>query len=108
MHHRFAPKAHRFDYRIFMFALDLDELDSLHRKLRLFSFNRRNAYSFRESDFLPTTEATHNPTISEATDPTAVVAQSLKTRVLAHLGSRGIDLAGGRVTLVTLPRVFGY
>ncbi|MEO6994267.1 MAG: DUF1365 domain-containing protein [Lacunisphaera sp.] len=108
MHHRFAPKAHRFDYRIFMFALDLDEVDSLHRKLRLFSFNRRNAYSFREPDFLPTTEPTHNSSTPDSRSAPAVVAGSLKSRVLAHLATRGIDLTGGRVTLVTLPRVFGY
>jgi DUF1365 family protein len=32
----------------------------------------------------------------------------LKQRVLAHLATQGIDLAGGRVLLVTLPRVLGY
>ncbi len=26
LHARFAPKAHRFLYRIFLFAIDLDEL----------------------------------------------------------------------------------
>ena len=62
MHHRFSPKAHRFAYRIFMFALDLDELESLHRKLRFFSFNRANLYAFRERDFLPSGERPHNST----------------------------------------------
>ena len=27
MHHRLEPKEHHFRYRIFMFALDLDEID---------------------------------------------------------------------------------
>lgn len=107
MHHRFSPVAHRFVYRIFLFGLDLDELDSLHRKLRLFSFNRANLYSFREADFLPTSEPTHNPT---KVAPVAAAAGqlSLKARVLAHLDTHGIDLTGGRVLLVTLPRVMGY
>ena len=107
MHARFAPKAHRFVYRIFLFALDLDELDTLHRKLRLFSFNRRNLYSFRDGDYLPTHEPVHNPAPatphSAPRDP-----QSLKSRVVAHLAQHGIDLCGGRVLLVTLPRVLGY
>jgi DUF1365 family protein len=110
MHHRFAPKVHRFDYRIFMFAVDLDELETLHRKLRFFSFNRRNAYSFRETDFLPTGEAPHNPGNPE-TLPANIKdrsSSSLKARVIACLTQRGIDLTGGRVMLVTLPRVFGY
>ena len=108
MHHRFAPKTHQFDYRIFMFALDLDELELLHRKLRLFSFNRRNAYSFREKDFLPSDEVTHNPTPPATASKQIHNPTSLKARVIACLAHRGIDLTGGRIMLVTLPRVFGY
>jgi uncharacterized protein len=105
MHARFAPKAHRFVYRIFLFAIDLDELDALHGRLRLFSRNHRNLYSFRDGDFLPTHESLHNaPTRPE---PSSVGA-TLKQRVVAHLATNGIDLTGGRVLLVTLPRVFGY
>lgn len=106
MHARFAPRTHRFVYRIFMFALDLDELDALHRRLRLFSFNRPNLFSFREADFLPTGEPLHNA----GTAPVRLSdAQTLKTRVLAHLAAHGIDLpADTRVLLVTLPRVLGY
>ena len=29
MHHRLSPKEHRFRYRIFMLALDLDEIDAV-------------------------------------------------------------------------------
>jgi len=47
MHHRFTPKEHRFNYRIFLFAFDLEELPELHRRLPLFSFNRPNLFSFR-------------------------------------------------------------
>ena len=107
MHHRFAPKAHRFAYRIFLFALDLDELTTLHRKLRLFSLNRRNFYSFRETDFLPTGEPV-NPASPADPPPAIRRPQSLKARVIAHLAKHGIDLTGGRVLLVTLPRVLGY
>jgi DUF1365 family protein len=105
LHHRFTPQAHRFLYRIFMFALDLDELEALHRRLRFFSFNRRNLYSFREGDFLPTGEPLHNP--STAHDSPATPA-GLKARVLSYLAGRGIGLEGGRVMLITLPRVLGY
>jgi DUF1365 family protein len=105
MHHRFAPKTHRFAYRIFMFALDLDELDALHRQCRLFSCNRTNVYNFSEQDFLPTSEPLHNP---ERAPVTPKNAPGLKARVLAYLATHDIDLTGGRVLLVTLPRVFGY
>jgi DUF1365 family protein len=105
VHHRFAPKTHRFAYRIFMFALDLDELDGLHRQSQLFSLNRRNVYSFCERDFLPTGEPLHNADRAPEAVPAAA---RLKQRVIAHLAVQGIDLTGGRVVLVTLPRVLGY
>lgn len=131
MHARFVPKPHRFVYRLFMLAVDLDELPSLHSGLRLFSVNRTNLYAFRESDFLPLLEPRHNtapepgcasaevdfkqraPTcVSQATGASGQVSVetgSLKSRVLTFLSLRGVDLGpGGRVELVTLPRVFGY
>ena len=111
MHHRFAPKAHRFDYRIFLFALDLDELAACARRTALFSVNRPNLYSFRESDYLPTGEALHGGPArpaAAAPGPAAGPAPTLKERVVAYLAARGVDLAGGRVLLLTLPRVAGY
>jgi hypothetical protein len=105
MHHRFAPQAHRFVYRLFLLALDLDELDTLRRRLRFFSVNRGNLFSFHESDHCPTHLAPHHPS-TKAVPPSA--GASLKTRVLNHLAAQGIALEGGRVVLVTLPRMFGY
>jgi DUF1365 family protein len=104
MHARFSPRAHRFVYRLFFFAFDLDELDALPRRLALFSLNRSNVYSFREADYLPTAEPLH-PT--GATAPVAP-SSSLKARVIAYAARHGVDLTGGRVVLVTLPRVLGY
>ncbi len=103
MHARFSPQPHQFLYRIFLFAIDLDELDTLHHRFALFSVNRANLYSFRECDFLPTGEPIHNG-VPEKSSP----AGTLKARVTAFLAERGVDLTGGRVMLVTLPRVLGY
>lgn len=106
MHARFSPRRHRFLYRIFLFAIDLDELDALHRRFALFSVNRPNLYSFRERDFLPTSEPVYNgPSERSSLVPCHL---SLKKRVTSHLAERGVDLTGGRVMLVTLPRVLGY
>ncbi len=105
MHARFAPTRHRFAYRIFLFAIDLDELPALHHRLRLFSLNRANLFSFRESDFLPP-EPVHNPGTA-ATVP-SLPDTNLKQRVLAHLAAHGVPLPDGRIELVTLPRVLGY
>ena len=113
-HARFSPRPHRFLYRIFLFALDLDELDALHRRFALFSVNRANFYSFRERDFLPTGEPIHHgPPEPPAPAPDLAASATppypnLKARVTAFLATRGVDLTGGRVLLVTLPRVLGY
>ena len=107
MHARFSPRAHRFNYRLFLFALDLDELETLADRLRLFSLNRRTPYRFNQVYYLPTQEPAHN---ASPANPLSAVQnpQSLKARVIAYLASHGIDLADGRVMLVTLPRVLGY
>lgn len=115
MHARFQPRRHRFAYRIFLFALDLDELDRLSRRLPLFSVNRPNLYAFFEKDYLPTEEALHNAggaaVSHRAPHPAAAApasAATLKQRVIGYLSERGVDLIGGRVMLVTLPRVAGF
>ena len=38
MHHRFAPKVHHFSHDIFMFYLDLDELEIVAKKILPFSY----------------------------------------------------------------------
>ena len=116
LHHRFSPKEHRFVYRIFLFAFDLDELPELHRRLPLFSLNRPNLFSFRDRDFFPTAEPLHHaspvnasrPPVPEISDTPKSGIENLKSRIHSHLATRGIDLTGGRVVLVTLPRVLGY
>lgn len=101
-HQRFSPKPHRFDYRIFMLGIELDELESLGRT-PLLSVNGRGLYSFREADYLPTGEPVHNGRPVEA-----AARPRLRDRVEAFLRGRGVELAGGRVLLVTMPRVAGY
>jgi len=50
MHRRTWPKDHEFRYKMFMFYLDLDEIDGVHKKLKLFSRNRFNWFSFFDKD----------------------------------------------------------
>jgi DUF1365 family protein len=92
MHLRLEPKVNKFRYRIFMFALDLDELDSL--RVPGFSRNRWNLYTFRDRDHLTL------PGLETA---------SLRENLSAWVENHGIRLpVGGRIMLVTLPRVLGY
>jgi DUF1365 family protein len=107
MHARFSPRRHRFAYRIFLFALDLDELPDLPRRIGLFRHNRRHLYAVHERDFLPVDEPSH-PAGPGAREATTASADGLKARVAAYLRTYGIDLADGSVLLVTLPRIAGY
>jgi uncharacterized protein len=91
MHHRFSPKVHHFSHDLFMFYLDLDEINFLAKNIFLFSRNQKNIYSFRDSDHEPAGE---NP---------------LKERILDFLRQNGISAGfSPRIMLLTLPRVFGY
>jgi DUF1365 family protein len=109
LHERFTPKHHRFVYRLFYFAFDLDELVSLPRRLTLFSVNRANLFSFREKDFLPTGEPLYLPTFPDENSSATANSPLLKSRVRAFCAAHQADFgADGRVLLITLPRVLGY
>lgn len=89
-HRRLAPKRHEFLYRVFYFLIDLDELPSLDRTLRLLRINRPGLYSFRESDHI-----SHG-------------APSARENIVRFLRSQGVTAPVGRILLLTLPRVLGY
>jgi DUF1365 family protein len=108
LHARLAPRRHRFAHRIFLFAIDLDELPALPRRLRLFSVDRPNLFSLRDRDHLPVDEPLHRPGAAAVPTPAAGETIALKARVVGFLRAHGIEAAGARVLLVTLPRVAGY
>lgn len=89
MHRRLRPRDHRLRYRVFSLLLDLDELDALHRRLKLLSVNRRNLFSFREADH------------GDASAP------RLRAQVDGWMRRAGLP-AAGRVRLLTMPRLLGY
>ncbi|MDB5617424.1 DUF1365 domain-containing protein [Tardiphaga sp.] len=90
MHARLKPMGHRFNYRVMSLLLDLDRLDEANRLTPLFGVNRAALYSFRESD--------HGPR-----DGTSLSAYAHRCAA-----EHGIDLAGGRVLLLSYPRLLGY
>lgn len=72
MHARLHPRAHRFAYRLFFLALDLDELPDLARRLRLMRFDRPGLLSLRQRDYLPTDTPLHNPAPPAASERAAL------------------------------------
>ena len=109
MHHRLAPKEHHFRYGIFLFCLDLDELDTV--RLHLFSHNHPNLYRFNDSDHLPAPGTRRREEADPATPDIRLLtsAATTKTSLLAWIASQGLPLPPQtRVLLLTHCRVFGY
>ena len=90
MHARLKPMGHRFSYRVMSLLIDLDRLDAADRMTPLFGVNRAALYSFRESD--------HGRRDGS----------SLRGYAQSCAAERGIDLTGGRVLLLSYPRLLGY
>jgi DUF1365 family protein len=90
MHRRLAAPLYRFVYRLFHVLLDVDRIDELSRRLRLFSHNRFNLVSFHDRD--------HG-------DGAPGGLRAWAERLLA---ADGIRLDGGRIRLLCLPRLLGF
>ena len=52
-HHRFKPVKHSLKYNTFSLFVDLDELEKLHKDIKIFSFNKFNLFSFYNKDHGP-------------------------------------------------------
>jgi uncharacterized protein len=89
VHKRLSPRQHAFTYRVFSLALDVDEIDDLSSKLRLFARNRRALISFYDAD--------------HGRGDGALVASHIRTT----LAEAGLAAAGARVVLLCYPRLFG-
>jgi DUF1365 family protein len=89
VHTRFRPVHHRLRHRMIWLLLDLDELPTLTRRMRLFSLNRLNLIDFRDRD--------HG-------DGTAT---PLRSQIECHLRSAGLEADGGAIRVLCMPRVFG-
>lgn len=90
VHERFRPRRHRLRYRVFWLLLDLEEIDGLDRRLRLFSRGRFNLMSFHDRD--------HGDQSG----------RPLRAQVEAMLAQAGVDLHGGPIRLLAMPRLLGF
>ena len=90
MHARLKPMGHRFSYRVMSLLIDLDRLADADRQSALFGVNRAALYSFHEAD--------HGRRDGS----------SLRAYVHHRASERGLDLTGGRVLLLSYPRLLGY
>jgi DUF1365 family protein len=96
MHHRLAPKQHDFHYEIFMFYLDLDEIGSLHKRLKFMSHNKFNLFNFRDKDHLQLPQ--EHPDTSKNT----------RQHITDYLQAHNVSIGNGRIMLLTNLCTLGY
>ncbi|MBB4220708.1 DUF1365 domain-containing protein [Variovorax guangxiensis] len=89
MHQRLRPRRHRLAYRIYSVLVDIDELPQLHARLRLFSVDRFNLFSFHAADYGDGS------------------GRDLRAQVEALLRVAGLP-TGGAIRLLTMPRLLGH
>ncbi|WP_447776669.1 DUF1365 domain-containing protein [Variovorax boronicumulans] len=89
MHQRLRPKRHRLSYRVYNLLVDIDELPQLHARLRCFSVDRFNLFSFHAAD--------HGDGSG----------RDLRAQVEARLREAGLP-TGGTIRLLAMPRLLGH
>jgi uncharacterized protein len=96
-HFRLSPKKHDFKYKIYMFYVDLDEIDLISKRLIFFSQERFNLFNFRKKDHLQLLEGHLNH------------FSTVKENITAYLVKNGItENEIGKIKLVTNVSVLGY
>jgi len=90
VHKRFKPKVHYFKYKVFSLLIDLSEIESMEKNLKIFSFNKFNIVSFYNKD--------HG----------ARDGSSIKDWVINNLKKNNIDTNDIKIKLLCYPRIFGY
>nr|WP_047167976.1 DUF1365 family protein [Sphingomonas sp. Y57] len=89
-HRRFRPRAHNLRYRIFQCLFDIDEIDVISTRCKLFSRNRFNLFSFHDRDYGDRSGA------------------PLRGQVEALMRRAGQEPDGGPIRLLTMPRMLGH
>jgi DUF1365 family protein len=90
VHQRSANFNHRLHYSLYMLLLDIDRIEGTTRRLRLLSQGRSGLMSFNARDH------------GDRSDT------PLRAQIETHLAGAGIDLQGGAIRLLTMPRILGY
>jgi len=89
-HQRLRPRRHSLAYRAYWLLLDLDELEALSHRLKLFSHDRFNLFAFHTADHA---DGARTP---------------LRDTIERHLAEAKIAYDGGAIRLLTMPRLLGY
>jgi uncharacterized protein len=89
-HRRFAPREHRFSYRLFMMYVDLAELDEIFRGRWLWSARRPALAWLRRADYLGDPALPLDTAVRELVASQTGVRPSGPIRMLTHLRYFGV------------------
>ena len=89
-HERFHPASHRLAYKLYMYAFDLAELETVDRRFPLFGYNRLRPVSLYDRDYLGRQSV------------------SIRRKVLEHVSAQISTGDVKQIILVTSPRLLGY
>ena len=90
VHKRFGKIDHLFRYKVPSIFLDLDELDIIKHKSKIFSVNSFNLFSFNEKDHGYRDDRT------------------IKDFIVQHLNKYKIECNNLKIMILCFPRIFGY
>ncbi len=90
MHRRLEPVGHGFQYPVYFYAFDLDELEGLSREVPWFGYNLLRPVSIHDRDYLDDRGGT------------------LKEKLFRFLREKGLSEGVARVELITGARYFNY
>ena len=90
IHKRFRPKKHFFSYKTFSLLISLNEIKTLHKNIKFFSYNKYNILSFYDIDHGPRDGTSLNKWVKKTLE---------KSKIKMNLSE---------VKLLCFPRFFGY
>lgn len=93
-HKREKPRRNFFSYSIFMFLIDLDEVEKLSGKFSVIGHNRFNLFGFYDKDHFK--QKNLNASLST------------RDKLLSYLKSKGFSFVPTRIFLLTNLRILGY
>ncbi len=90
VHQRFYPFKNKFKYRLLSMCINYDELDSLSKKIKIFSYNKFNIFSFYDKDHGYRDQ------------------RSLRDFVEKFLSKNNLKFNNLIIKIVCFPRILGY
>lgn len=96
IHSRSTPNRRSFQYRLFMFYIDLDELDAVNKSIYLIGHNSFNYFNFRDGDHLQLPK--EKPAANRST----------REHLSTYIAQQGLNEPIGRIMLLTNLATLGY